>query len=87
MKAHRVDHLAQVVALRQLAGRELPLHHRIAAVCDAIETLHTSARNWRAFAPRPAVLESAIAQADAVARGLRELRGALDAKGESPDAA
>lgn len=76
-----VDHLARVVALRQLAGRELPLHRRIADLRAAILALETATRSWQAFAPKPAALEAASVQADAVARGLRELRSVLAAGG------
>jgi hypothetical protein len=80
------DHLGAVVALRQLAGRELPLHRRIADTRAGIERLETGTRSWPAFAPRRAALDDAIVQADAVARALRELRAALSAE-VPPDAA
>lgn len=73
--------IAQVVALRQLAGRTLPIHRRIDEVCAAIGSLQTATRGWPAFAPRPKTLDATIAQADAVARALRELRGSLYAEG------
>lgn len=79
------DHIGQVVALRQLAGREMPLHQRIQQAVQAIGVLQTATRSWPAFAPRPAALDAAIAQTDAVARSLRELRLAMASGG--PDAA
>lgn len=79
MKA--TDHLAAVAALRQLAGRDLPLHQRIADVLGGIDRLQAGTRAWSAFAPRRAVLDEAIAQTDAVARSLRELRQALHSQG------
>ena len=66
------DHLAHVVALRQLAGRDFPIHKRIADACDCIAKLETGTRSWRAFAPRLALLDSAIVQADAIADGTRQ---------------
>ena len=80
------DHFAQVAALRQLAGRALPLHERIANCTKAIDALHRVSRPWAAFAPRMSVLDDAIVQADAVARSLRELRGAMTMPGGPPDA-
>jgi hypothetical protein len=71
------DHLATVAALRQLRG--LPVHQQIAEPVAAIDVLHRSTRAWSAFTPRPAALAAAIVQADAIARSLRELRGALHA--------
>lgn len=78
------DHLAAVVALRQLAGREQPLHKRIGDLRAGIEALETATRSWQAFAPKPAALEAVSLQADAVARGLRELRAERSALQSSP---
>lgn len=75
------DNFAHVAALRQLAGRELPIHKRIADTRAGIERLETATRSWPAFAPRGDALDAAITQADAVARSLRELRTALAAEG------
>jgi hypothetical protein len=80
------NHFAEVAVLRQLAGMELPVHKRIAGCCDAADQLAKGMRSWRAFAPRRTTLDQSIAQADAVARSLRELRTALHAEG-GPDAA
>ena len=75
--AARPDYLAEIVARRQLAGRDLPIHRRIGEARDAIAHLESSTRNWPAFVPRPSALDTAINQADAIARSLRELRGSL----------
>ncbi len=83
----RPDHFAQVAALRQLAGRSLPIHERIAQCCNAIGALHTATRSWPAFAPRLTTLDDMIVQADAVARSLRELRGTYPMPGGPADAA
>ncbi len=72
---HRDDH------------RGRPLHQHLAGVVDLAERIATGTRSWRAFAPRPAVLDQAIAEADALARALRELRQAMAAEGGPPDAA
>lgn len=66
-----------VAALRRMAGNETPRHRQIEHVCEATEALAAGTRGWRMFAPRPAVLDSAIVQADAVARAMRELRAAM----------
>jgi hypothetical protein len=52
----------------------LPLHKRLADARAAIDALNTGTRAWQAFAPSVAAIDAAIAQADAVARCLRELR-------------
>ena len=81
------NNFAHVAALRQLAGRALPIHQRIGQTVDAVARLETGTRSWRAFAPRGDALDAAIAQADAVARSLRELRAALAAEGVHDDVA
>jgi hypothetical protein len=84
------DHLNDVRRLRALAGRpELPIHKRLAAVRAGIERLETASRAWTAFAPGRAAVDEVTAQADAVARALRELRTALVAEvwGGANDAA
>lgn len=58
----------------------LPLHKRLADARAAIEALSTSTRAWQAFAPNVAAIDAAIAQADAVARFLRELRPSIVAE-------
>lgn len=75
-------HLEQVAALRQLAGRELPIHRRLSDLAQAAESLASVTRGWSAFAPRGDALDRAVTQAEAVARALRELRSdmARDAK-------
>lgn len=70
------DHLAHIAAVRRLAGRELPKHRRAAEVAEAAAALAAATRTWTAVEPRAAGIEAAIAQADAVARALRELRAA-----------
>lgn len=63
------------VAVRSMnAVAALPLHRRIADTRAAIERLSTASRSWMTFAPDVAALDTAVAQADAVARSLRELR-------------
>jgi hypothetical protein len=53
-------------------------HSRSAGVREAIERLEVGTRAWRALEPTSAAaIEPVVAQADAVARGLRELRQAL----------
>jgi hypothetical protein len=56
------------------AVASIPLHRRLADARAAIEALSTGTRSWPAFAPSVAAVDAAIAQADAVARSLRELR-------------
>ncbi len=68
----------QLQALRRLAGRERPIHQQIQQTVEAVETLAAGCRGWRAFAPKRAVLDQAVAQADAVARALRQLREDLN---------
>lgn len=70
-------HLAHVAALRQLAGRELPIHKRLADVAQAADALATATRSWPALEPRGDAVERAALQADALARALRELRADL----------
>jgi hypothetical protein len=67
----------------------LPLHRRIADARAAIEVLDATTRAWRAFAPSVAAVDSVTAQADAVARALRELKPVIRAEFEStpPEAA
>ena len=62
----------------------LPIHRRIADTRAAIERLNVATRSWAAFAPSVAMVDATIAQADAVARSLRELRPAIKAEIESP---
>lgn len=81
------DHIAAVVALRQLSGREMPLHKRIGETCAAVDCLATATRSWPAFSPRLPALDAAVTQADAIARSLRELRAALHSEGGPPNAA
>lgn len=53
-------------------------HERVARVREGIECLEVGTRSWRALEPTSvAALEPVVAQADAVARSLRELRQAL----------
>ena len=75
------DHFGAVAAMRQLAGRELPVHQRVAVTVDAVSRLETGTRSWRAFPPRLPALDDAVTQADAVARSLRELRSAIANEG------
>ncbi len=58
----------------------IPLHRRIGDARQAIERLNTASRSWSMFAPDVAAIDAAIAQADAVARGLRELRPTIVAE-------
>lgn len=62
---------------------------RVAGVREAIERLEIGTRSWRALEPSGAAeLEPVVAQADAVARALRELRQALHAEqNRAPSAA
>jgi hypothetical protein len=62
----------------------LPLHRRLTDTRAAIDALNTGTRAWQAFAPSVAAVDAAIAQADAVARSLRELRPAIKAEFSSP---
>lgn len=71
------DHIGRVVALRQLARKSKPMHERIAEPVKAIDALWVATQSWTAFAPKPAALDAAIVQADAIARSLRELRAVM----------
>lgn len=77
----RPDHAATIVAMRQLAGKQQPIHLQIDGVIDAARVLAALTQSWRPFAPRPSSLDGAIAQCDALARSLRELRLALSQGG------
>ena len=72
------DHYASVVAWRQLAGRQRPTDEQIAQAVDAIQSLGTGTRSWKAFPPKRDALDAAIRQADAIARALRQLREDLN---------
>lgn len=52
----------------------LPIHRRISDTLAGIKRLGDATRSWTAFAPSVAGVDATIAQADAVARALRELR-------------
>ena len=80
------DHTATVVAMRQLAGKQQPVHLQIDGVIDAARVLATITQSWRPFAPKLHAIDNAVAQADALARSLRELRLALS-QGGPKDAA
>jgi hypothetical protein len=71
------------------AVASIPLHRRLGDARAAIEALSTGTRSWPAFAPSVAAVDAAIAQADAVARSLRELRPVIRAElnSNSPEAA
>lgn len=67
----------------------IPIHRRLADTRAAIDALNTGTRAWMTFAPNVASVDAAIAQADAVARSLRELRPVIRAEFDpnSPTAA
>jgi hypothetical protein len=58
----------------------VPIHRRIADTRSAIEDLSAGSRSWPTFAPSVAAVDATIAQADAVARPLRELRPTIAAE-------
>lgn len=64
----------QLRMLRQLAGTERPAHITAEQVAEAADVLATATRAWRLHLPHRDTIDRAIAQADAVARALRELR-------------
>lgn len=72
------DHMAQVAAMRQLSGRNEPVHDRAAITVRAIDALAASTRSWSALSPRVAAVSAAIVQCDAIGRSLRELRDAAN---------
>ena len=69
------------------APANLPVHRRLSDACTAIEYLATTSRSWRAFQPRFDTIDAAVAQADAIARSLRELRQAVRSENTQPQAA
>lgn len=89
MSSRQIDGHRATAALIALAGKSTPLHQQLAGICDGAERLATGTRSWRAFAPKRDALDTAIAAADGLARGLRELRSTMhrDQQETPPDAA
>jgi len=56
---------------------DLPLHKHLRGVAELAERLAVGTRSFPAFVPKPAVLDQAITDADALVRALREIRTAL----------
>jgi hypothetical protein len=68
-------------------NRPMPLFRHISDARSSVEVLENATRSWRAPWPPRFAIDTAIVQADAIARGLRELRLAMDEDDTPPGAA
>lgn len=76
-----VDHLAEVRAMRALAGTR-PSDEVIAGMHTGAQRLESLTRQWLTFPPRPSTITDAENTVEGIRRALIELRA-----GGQPDAA
>ena len=75
-------HLADVLALRRLAGHQ---PDRAAEVHEGCQKLETMTAPWRTFRPRSTGIADALRQVEGIAAALRAMRDSQG--GDEPDAA